>query len=161
MPPVWGQSATCRITYARFTEELSVFLARGSCRGDEWMSIDKTVLVSIDSDARTWAKHILRPIEAHKPHKVSKIPTDDQKPFVCIYKPLLMATSFHYLILLFSLRFGENINSPSEIYWNSIGFIIDFVSIILFTLWFILLILCLSNHLVRFRDFMSLMSNWW
>ena len=34
------------------------------------------------------------------------------------------------------------------------------LSIILFRLWFVLLILCMSNHLVRFRDFMSLMSNW-
>ncbi|KAF2544799.1 hypothetical protein F2Q70_00020879 [Brassica cretica] len=58
MPPVLGQSASCSRGYARFTEEWSVCLARGSCRGDEGLSIDNTALVSIDSDARTWAKHI-------------------------------------------------------------------------------------------------------
>ncbi|KAF2561404.1 hypothetical protein F2Q70_00016391 [Brassica cretica] len=42
-----------------FTEEWSVCLARGSCRGDEGLSIDETTLVSIDSDARIWAEHIL------------------------------------------------------------------------------------------------------
>ena len=68
--------------------------------------------------------------------------------------------AFYYPTLFFSLRFGEKINYPSEIDWNSIGFIIDFLSIILFILWFVLLLLCLSNHLVRFKDFMSLMSNW-
>ncbi|KAF2542070.1 hypothetical protein F2Q68_00030840 [Brassica cretica] len=57
------------VAYARCTEEWPVCLARGSCRGDEGLSIDKTALVSIDSDARTWAKHITRPIEAQKPHK--------------------------------------------------------------------------------------------
>ena len=71
------------VAYARCTEEWPVCLARGSCRGDEGLSIDKTALVSIDSDARTWAKHITRPIEAQKPHKVTKIPIDDQKPYLC------------------------------------------------------------------------------
>ena len=52
--------------------------------------------------------------------------------------------AFYYPILLFSLRFGEKINSPSEIDWNSIGFTID-LSIILFRLWFVLLLACLSN----------------
>ncbi|KAF3586327.1 hypothetical protein F2Q69_00029528 [Brassica cretica] len=46
-------------SYARFTEEWSVCLARGSCRGDEGLSIDETALVSIDGDARIWAEHIL------------------------------------------------------------------------------------------------------
>ncbi|KAF2584615.1 hypothetical protein F2Q70_00035288 [Brassica cretica] len=39
MPPVLGQSASCSRRYARFTEEWSVCLARGSCRGDEGLSI--------------------------------------------------------------------------------------------------------------------------
>ena len=34
MPPVWGQSAFYNRSYARFTEEWSVCLARVSCRGD-------------------------------------------------------------------------------------------------------------------------------
>ncbi|KAF3559975.1 hypothetical protein F2Q69_00015493 [Brassica cretica] len=46
-------------SYARFTEEWSVCLARGSCRGDEGLSIDVAALVSIDSDDRIWAEHIL------------------------------------------------------------------------------------------------------
>ncbi|KAF3495512.1 hypothetical protein DY000_02054590 [Brassica cretica] len=46
-------------SYARFTEEWSFCLARGSCRGDEGLSIDVAALLSIDSDARIWAEHIL------------------------------------------------------------------------------------------------------
>ena len=72
-----GQSASCSRRYARFTEEWSVCLARGSCRGDEGLSIDNTTLVSIDSDARMWAKHISRPFKTQKPHEVTKIPLDD------------------------------------------------------------------------------------
>ncbi|KAF2567810.1 hypothetical protein F2Q68_00024862 [Brassica cretica] len=59
MPPVLGQSASCNRSYARFTEEWSVCLARGSCRRDEGLSIDNTALVSIDSDARIWDEHVL------------------------------------------------------------------------------------------------------
>ena len=32
---------------------------RQSCQGDEGLSIDETALVSVDSDARIWAEHIL------------------------------------------------------------------------------------------------------
>ncbi|KAF2571613.1 hypothetical protein F2Q70_00004328 [Brassica cretica] len=46
-------------SYARFTEEWSICLARGSCRGDEGPSIDDTAFVSIDGDARIWVEHIL------------------------------------------------------------------------------------------------------
>ncbi|KAF2578816.1 hypothetical protein F2Q68_00004282 [Brassica cretica] len=46
------------------------------------MSIDAELLTSIDMDARTWVKHILRPFEADKPHQVTKIPMDDQKPYL-------------------------------------------------------------------------------
>ncbi|KAL0711859.1 hypothetical protein Bca4012_018837 [Brassica carinata] len=56
MPPVWGQSASCSRSYACFTEERSVCLAKESCREDEWMSIDATALVSIDMDLRMWAE---------------------------------------------------------------------------------------------------------
>ncbi|KAF3523135.1 hypothetical protein F2Q69_00049303 [Brassica cretica] len=59
MPPVLGQSTSCSRSYARFTEEWSVCLVRGSCRGDEGLSIDVAALVSVDSDARIWAEHIL------------------------------------------------------------------------------------------------------
>ena len=80
MPPVWGQSASRSRSYSCFTEEWSVCLARGSCRGDKGLSIDDTALVSIHSDSRTWIKHISRPFEAQKPHQVTKIRLDDQKP---------------------------------------------------------------------------------
>ena len=100
MLPVGGQSTSGNRSYVCFTEEWSVCLARGSCRGDAWLSIDETALPSIDSDARTWPKHISRPIEAHKPHKVTKIPMDDHKPYFCISKPLLMATRFLLSCLL-------------------------------------------------------------
>ncbi|KAF3586437.1 hypothetical protein F2Q69_00029952 [Brassica cretica] len=59
MPPVLGQSAFCSRGYPRVNEEWSVCPARGSCRGDEGLSIEETSLVSIDSDARIWAEHIL------------------------------------------------------------------------------------------------------
>ena len=87
------------------------------------MSIDAELLTLIDMDARTWAKHISRPFETQKPHQVTKILMDDQKPYLCISKPLLTATLslLHYSCF----RVGEKINSPSEIDWNSIGFIID------------------------------------
>ncbi|KAF3510160.1 hypothetical protein F2Q69_00006109 [Brassica cretica] len=48
------------------------------------MSIDAELLTSIDMDARTWIKHILRPFEADKPHQVTKIPMDDQKSYLCL-----------------------------------------------------------------------------
>ncbi|KAF2531284.1 hypothetical protein F2Q70_00029975 [Brassica cretica] len=47
------------LIYARFTEEWSVCLARGSCRRDEGLSINIAALVSVDSDARMRAEHIL------------------------------------------------------------------------------------------------------
>ncbi|KAF3575387.1 hypothetical protein F2Q69_00059161 [Brassica cretica] len=59
VPPVLGQPASCSRSYTHFTEEWSVCLARGSCQGDEGLSIDVAALVSIDSDARIWAEHIL------------------------------------------------------------------------------------------------------
>ena len=59
IPPVWGQSSSCSRSYAHFTEEWSVCLARGSCREEEHMSIDAELLTSIDMDARTLAEHIL------------------------------------------------------------------------------------------------------
>ena len=34
-------------------------LKRGSCRGDEGLSIDETAVVSIEGDAKIWAEHIL------------------------------------------------------------------------------------------------------
>ena len=144
MPPVWGQSASLSISYVRFTEEWSVCLARGSCRGDEGLSIDNTALVSIDSDSRTWAKHISSPFEAQKPHQVTKIPMDDKNPIYVFLNHCWRQQTFYYHIILFSLRFGEKINSPLEIDWNFIGFTID-LSIILFRLWFVLLLACLSN----------------
>ncbi|WZZ88408.1 hypothetical protein YC2023_116987 [Brassica napus] len=81
------------VSYARFTEKWLVCLARGSCRGDEGLSIDGAPLPSIDGaplpsidgDARTWAKLISRPTEAQKPHKVTKILMDDQKPYLCVF----------------------------------------------------------------------------
>ena len=47
IPPVWGQSASCRRGYDRFTEERSVCLAIGSCQGDKGLSIDDTTLVTV------------------------------------------------------------------------------------------------------------------
>ncbi|WZZ32268.1 hypothetical protein YC2023_015669 [Brassica napus] len=53
------QNCTNARSYACFIEEWLVCLARGSCRGDEGLSIDETTLVSIESDATIWAEHIL------------------------------------------------------------------------------------------------------
>ncbi|KAF3508943.1 hypothetical protein F2Q69_00007183 [Brassica cretica] len=54
MPPVSGQSASCSRSCPRYTERCSVCLARGSCRGDEGLSIYETTLASVDGDARIW-----------------------------------------------------------------------------------------------------------
>ncbi|KAF3597817.1 hypothetical protein DY000_02020905 [Brassica cretica] len=51
--------ASCSKSHAHFTEEWSVCLAKGSCRGDKRLSIDVAPLPSIDGDARIWAEHIL------------------------------------------------------------------------------------------------------
>ncbi|KAF3556299.1 hypothetical protein F2Q69_00013086 [Brassica cretica] len=59
MPSVLDKSASCSRSYARFTEEWSVCLARESCRGDEGLSIDVTALLSVDNDARISAENIL------------------------------------------------------------------------------------------------------
>ncbi|WZZ59442.1 hypothetical protein YC2023_059549 [Brassica napus] len=48
------QNASYSKGYVRFTEEWSVCLARGSCRGDEGLSIDGSPLPSVDGDARIW-----------------------------------------------------------------------------------------------------------
>ncbi|KAF3557899.1 hypothetical protein F2Q69_00013140 [Brassica cretica] len=53
------QKASWSRSYTRCTEEWLVCLARGSCRGDEGLSIDETVFVSVYSDTRIWAEHIL------------------------------------------------------------------------------------------------------
>ncbi|KAF3584375.1 hypothetical protein F2Q69_00027428 [Brassica cretica] len=52
MPPVRGQSTSGKRSYARFTEEWSVCLARGSCREEERMSIDAELLTLIDMGSR-------------------------------------------------------------------------------------------------------------
>ncbi|WZZ58281.1 hypothetical protein YC2023_058388 [Brassica napus] len=52
MPLVCGQSASCSISYTRFTEKWSVCLARESCRGDEGLSIDGAPLPSIDAKVK-------------------------------------------------------------------------------------------------------------
>ncbi|KAF2554872.1 hypothetical protein F2Q68_00015404 [Brassica cretica] len=59
MPPVSGQSASCSRTYASFTEEWSVCLARGSYREEKATSIDAALCTSIDGDPRSWALYIL------------------------------------------------------------------------------------------------------
>ncbi|KAF3522419.1 hypothetical protein F2Q69_00049435 [Brassica cretica] len=51
-------------SYARYTEEWSVCLVRGGCRGDEGLSIEGAPLPSIDGDARIgdariWTEHVL------------------------------------------------------------------------------------------------------
>ncbi|KAF2534272.1 hypothetical protein F2Q70_00029966 [Brassica cretica] len=54
--PLWLESS-CKSGsrgYARFTEEWSVCLARGSSRGDEGLLIDVAALVSVDSDAKMY-----------------------------------------------------------------------------------------------------------
>ncbi|KAF3565536.1 hypothetical protein DY000_02013278 [Brassica cretica] len=56
---VLGQSASCSRSYARFPDEWSLYLARGSCREEERMSIDAELLTSIDMDARMRAEHIV------------------------------------------------------------------------------------------------------
>ncbi|KAF2530740.1 hypothetical protein F2Q70_00031532 [Brassica cretica] len=59
MPPVRGQSASGSRRYACFTEEWSVCLARGNCRGDEGLSIDGAPLPSMPSINGDAAEHIL------------------------------------------------------------------------------------------------------
>ncbi|KAG5397540.1 hypothetical protein IGI04_019354 [Brassica rapa subsp. trilocularis] len=54
MPPVSCQSASCSRRYARFTEEWSVCLARGSCREEKATSIDAAFCTSIDGDPRSY-----------------------------------------------------------------------------------------------------------
>ncbi|KAF2542668.1 hypothetical protein F2Q68_00031165 [Brassica cretica] len=51
-----SQSTSSSRSYAYFTEEWSVCLLRGSCRGDEGLSIVETAFLSIDGDARIWAE---------------------------------------------------------------------------------------------------------
>ena len=83
-----------------------------------------------------------------KPRSHNKLPKclwTTRNPIYVFLSHCWRQEAFYYLILLFSHRFGEKINSPSEIDWKSIGFIIVFLSIILFRLWFVLLFACLSN----------------
>ena len=58
MPPVSDQSASCSRSYACFTEEWPVCLARGSYRGDEGTSIDGAPIMSIDGDPKKQAKTV-------------------------------------------------------------------------------------------------------
>ena len=55
-----------------------------------------------------------------------------------ILKPLLMATIYTIYSIL-SFRYGETINSPKDIDWNSIGFIIYF-----FIYYFIQTMICVN-----------------
>ena len=82
MPPVWGQSASCGRRYVCFTKEWSVCLARGSCRGDEGLSIDVAALVSIDSDARIWAEHILWSLKPIIKPKLPEYPLTTRNPIL-------------------------------------------------------------------------------
>ena len=80
MPSVSGQSASCSRSYARFTEEWSVCLARGSCREEKAASIDAAFCTSIDGDPRSWALYILWP-EVTTNYQ----PLDDQKSYLCYF----------------------------------------------------------------------------
>ena len=77
--------------------------------------------------------------------KLPKYPWTTRNPIYVFLSHCWRLHAFYYHILLFSLRFGEKINSLSEIDWNSIGFIINLLSIILFKQWFVLLLAFLSN----------------
>ena len=120
IPPVWGQSASCGRSYAHFTEEWTVCLARGNCRGDEGLSIDITAFVSIDCDARIWAEHILWPLKPRRNPKLPEYPWTTKNLIYVIYKSLLTATRSLSFILLFFLVRREGRNSIKvllELHW--------------------------------------------
>ena len=159
MPPVWGQSAPCSSSYARFTEEWSFCLARGSCRGDEGLSIDVAALVSIDSDARIWAEHILWPLKPRSSPKLPEYPWTTRNPIYVISKPLLTATLS--IILFYCFLLG--LERRSILLQRLIGtpLVLSFISNLLYYSDYDLCY-CLHVwviHLVRLRDWMSLMSN--
>ena len=85
MPPVWGQSASYSRSYSCFTNEVSVCLARGSCREHKGVSIDAALCISIDKNPRMWAEHILWPTEAQNQPQITRISLDDQKPYLCYF----------------------------------------------------------------------------
>ena len=62
---------------------------------------------------------------ARRHHKLPECPCTTWYLIYIVSKPLLMAKL--YCIVLFKVvsELGEKINSPSEIDWNSIGFILD------------------------------------
>lgn len=142
MPPVWGQSASCSRCYACFTEEWSVCLneRKPQRRG---MHIDRCNTLHI---YQYGCKNVGRAyfMTDWSPWATTKLPKyhwTTKNPIYVFSKPLLTAKLYYIEFL----GFGGKINSPSEIDWNSIGFIIDFYSIILFKLWFLLLLPSLSN----------------
>ena len=75
-------------------------------------------------------------VKPRSDHKLLECLWTTRNPTYVISKPLLTATlSLHFSLLHYSCqKVGEKINSPSEIDWNSIDFIIAFYSIILFRL---------------------------
>ena len=125
MPPVWGQSASYSRRYTCFTEEWSVCLARGSCRGDKGLSIDGAPLSSIDGDSRTWAKHISRPTEAQKQHKVTKYPWTTRNPIYVFLSHCWRLHAFFYSCS----RLQEKGGTPSDSSYNSFGFYIYSIAI--------------------------------
>ena len=121
MPPVWGQSAFYSRSYALFTEEWSVCLARRSCQGDERLSIDGVPMPSVDGDARIWSEHILWPTEIQKQPQITRIPLDDVKPFMCFLNHCWRLR----FIFIYSFRLGENGGTPSESSWNSFRVLLE------------------------------------
>ena len=135
MQPVWGQSASYRRSYACFTEEWPVCLARGSCRGDEGLSIDGSPLPSIDGDAKTWAKHYFK--TDWNPEATQIYQNTHGRPETLFM--LLLTAMLSKLSLIHSSRLGEKGGTPSESFWNSFGFYIliycNFLSIHLWFQW--------------------------
>ncbi|KAG5393096.1 hypothetical protein IGI04_023059 [Brassica rapa subsp. trilocularis] len=74
-------------------------------------------------DCRSTVHPCHRLTEVHKPHKVTKRPMDDQKAYLCISKPLLMATKASQRGLIFRSEFdtcptdaiSNDINNPKSI----------------------------------------------
>ena len=151
MLPVWGQSASYNRSYAWFTGV--VYMPRKRKMLKIWRSVDRQHNLGVD---RRWFQKMGRAyfMTDLSPEVTTYLPECPWMTLTLFMFFLSHCWRVHFLLLLLFIVLGLERRDWLELLWFYHWFIY-----LLSKLWFVLLLPCLSNHYVRFRDFMSLMSN--
>lgn len=125
MPPVSGLFDGQIQIYVRFTEEWSELLARGSCRGDEEVSIGADPLCRSTLIPELGPSLIHDRIRSRSHQKLPYAPRQLRTLLMCFISQCL-GYAFLCCYFRFSFRLREKRGNPSNSSWNSFGSFIDF-----------------------------------